>query len=143
MSYTKQTWSDTASSGTPITATRMNHMEDGIKAANDAWDSVSRGIDVRLPDAASPTHKYEYIHLTTWGKLATIQFYATCLYTKPSGSVVQFADHRIPCPLGDVAYCIGRSGAQFFVPVSGGSVELSTACEVGSADWIKLAYITA
>lgn len=42
MSYTKQTWSDTASSGTPITATRMNHMEDGIKAANDAWDSVSR-----------------------------------------------------------------------------------------------------
>lgn len=45
MSYTKQTWSDTASSGTPITAARMNHMEDGIKAANDAWDSVSHRSD--------------------------------------------------------------------------------------------------
>lgn len=113
-----------------------------IDSAKDAWDSVSHGIDIRLPDAASPTHKYEYIHLTTWGKLATIQFYASCLYAKPSGSVVQFADQRIPRPLGDVAYCIGGSGAQFFVPVSGGSVGLSTACEVGSADWIKLVYIT-
>jgi len=30
MGYTKQTWNDNASGGTPITAARLNHIEDGI-----------------------------------------------------------------------------------------------------------------
>lgn len=41
MSYTKQTWRDQESGGTPITADRLNHMEAGIGGANDAWDSIS------------------------------------------------------------------------------------------------------
>ena len=42
MSYLKQIWRDFASGGTTLTADRLNHMEDGIAAANDAWDSVAR-----------------------------------------------------------------------------------------------------
>lgn len=30
MGYTKQTWNDNASGGTPITAARLNHIEEGI-----------------------------------------------------------------------------------------------------------------
>lgn len=41
MSYLKQIWRDLVSGGTTLTADRLNHMEDGIAAANDAWDSVS------------------------------------------------------------------------------------------------------
>lgn len=42
INYVKQVWTDTKDSFTPITAARMNHMEDGIKASCDAWDSVSQ-----------------------------------------------------------------------------------------------------
>lgn len=42
INYIKQLWQDTVSAFTPITAARLNHMEDGIKASCDAWDSVSQ-----------------------------------------------------------------------------------------------------
>lgn len=41
MAYTKQTWKDGTGGATPLTAARLNHMEDGIKATSDAVDSVS------------------------------------------------------------------------------------------------------
>ena len=44
MSYLKQIWRDLASGGTTLTADRLNHMEDGIAAANDAWDSVAQAV---------------------------------------------------------------------------------------------------
>ena len=44
MSYLKQIWRDLVSGGTTLTADRLNHMEDGIAAANDAWDSVSHVV---------------------------------------------------------------------------------------------------
>lgn len=34
MAYSKQTWSNLPSKTTPINATRLNHMEDGIESAN-------------------------------------------------------------------------------------------------------------
>lgn len=34
MAYTKQTWQDLPNTTSPITATRLNHMEDGIETAN-------------------------------------------------------------------------------------------------------------
>lgn len=34
MAYTKQTWTNLPSKTTPINATRLNHMEDGIYSAN-------------------------------------------------------------------------------------------------------------
>lgn len=51
MSYLKQIWRDLASGGTPLTADRLNHMEDGIAAANDAWDSVAPVLFATLPPA--------------------------------------------------------------------------------------------
>lgn len=41
MSYEKQIWKDGTTDYTPLTPERLNHMEDGIAAANDAWDSVA------------------------------------------------------------------------------------------------------
>lgn len=35
MAYSKQTWSDLPAETTPINASRLNHMEDGIYAGNE------------------------------------------------------------------------------------------------------------
>lgn len=34
MAYEKQTWADLREGGTPISASRLNYMEDGIETAN-------------------------------------------------------------------------------------------------------------
>ncbi len=44
MSYTKQVWEDLPSLNTPITADRLNHMEDGIKGGNDLADNLNTSI---------------------------------------------------------------------------------------------------
>lgn len=44
MSYVKQTWEDLPSQNTPITAARLNHMEDGIKGGNDLADNLNTSI---------------------------------------------------------------------------------------------------
>ena len=41
MAYTKQTWSDSTSGFTQITADRLNHMEEGIASIHEAWDSAN------------------------------------------------------------------------------------------------------
>ena len=43
MAYSKQTWSNLPSKTTPINATRLNHMEDGIEAANTEATTTSAG----------------------------------------------------------------------------------------------------
>ena len=43
MAYDKQTWSNLPSKTTPINATRLNHMEDGIEAANTEATTTSAG----------------------------------------------------------------------------------------------------
>lgn len=41
MPYIKQTWVDGSNGGTPISAERLNHMEDGIEAGSIVWHSPS------------------------------------------------------------------------------------------------------
>lgn len=43
MAYTKQTWSNLPSKTTPINATRLNHMEDGIESANNLVTTSQQG----------------------------------------------------------------------------------------------------
>ena len=44
MGYTKQTWNDNASGGTPITAARLNHIEDGIYQIGASVDQVLQKV---------------------------------------------------------------------------------------------------
>ena len=46
INYQEQVWVDGTDTYTPLTADRMNHMEAGIKAACDGWDSVSQRTTV-------------------------------------------------------------------------------------------------
>lgn len=50
--YTKQTWRPGRTGGTPISATRLQHLEDGIEAVDLALDAVDGGgqsaLDPRL-----------------------------------------------------------------------------------------------
>ncbi len=43
MAYTKQTWQNLPSKTTPINATRLNHMEDGIESANNLVTTSQQG----------------------------------------------------------------------------------------------------
>lgn len=43
MAYTKQTWVNLPSKTTPINASRLNHMEDGIYAANQTATTSTAG----------------------------------------------------------------------------------------------------
>lgn len=43
MTYSKQTWSNLPSKTTPINATRLNHMEDGIESANNLVTTSQQG----------------------------------------------------------------------------------------------------
>lgn len=43
MSYVQQTWSDLPSKTTPINASRLNHMEEGIYSANQPATTSSAG----------------------------------------------------------------------------------------------------
>ena len=44
MAYTKQVWRDLETGGTPITAEKLNHIEDGIEENSNNWDSISHKI---------------------------------------------------------------------------------------------------
>lgn len=52
MSYTKQSWSDTESSGTSITATKLNNIETGIYNAHTKLDAIEDYI-VKVGTTAS------------------------------------------------------------------------------------------
>lgn len=43
MAYSKQTWANLPSKTTPINATRLNHMEDGIESANNLVTTSTQG----------------------------------------------------------------------------------------------------
>lgn len=51
MTYDKQTWANGESGGTPLSASRLNHMEDGIEAADDAAAAASAAIAAHVADA--------------------------------------------------------------------------------------------
>lgn len=44
MSYTKQTWADGPQGGTPRSAARLTHQEDGIKEASDRLDVLEPAV---------------------------------------------------------------------------------------------------
>lgn len=46
--YTKQTWVDGPGGGTPLSATRLNHMEDGIDVAEAQADAAAAAADLAL-----------------------------------------------------------------------------------------------
>ena len=52
MANTKQVWRDLETGGTPITAERLNHIEDGIEENSNNWDSISH-IQVRTRENVS------------------------------------------------------------------------------------------
>ncbi len=51
--YIPQTWLDGVGEEnfTPMTADRMNHIEQGIKGLSDAWDSQSQWVEIDTGDS--------------------------------------------------------------------------------------------
>ncbi|WP_255800864.1 head fiber protein [Mycobacteroides abscessus] len=53
MPYTKQTWADGAAGGTPLTAARLSHIEDGIDAATTAAEAADSVTAASITDATA------------------------------------------------------------------------------------------
>lgn len=51
--YEKQVWRDDETGGTPITADRLNHMEDGIEENSKNWDSISHSERIAIESNAN------------------------------------------------------------------------------------------
>lgn len=47
MAYVKQTWVDGSAGGTPISAARLGHIEDGIEAAADTADTAAADVSTK------------------------------------------------------------------------------------------------
>lgn len=73
MAYTKQSWENTPSTDTPISAQALNHMEDGIEAAHDGLDGKAAtshnhnasAINAGTLDAARMPTGYKAVHVGT------------------------------------------------------------------------------
>ena len=72
MAYVKQTWENLPSTNTPITAERLNHMEDGIAGA---WEHGGGAIDVynEYNDSTQDTYSCNFINNMTSGFSTTEQ----------------------------------------------------------------------
>ncbi|WP_166905920.1 hypothetical protein [Mycobacterium sp. DL440] len=53
MAYSKQTWADGSGGGTPITAARLNHIEDGVAAADAAASAADSVTAANITDATT------------------------------------------------------------------------------------------
>lgn len=102
MSYTTQTWANGPNSGTPINATRLNHMEAGISAAATAADNANSAVATK----ASPSDISSAV-----GALRTELFGGTAR-TKPYRCIVTYnADYTQPANVDSFATSGGNWGA--------------------------------
>lgn len=76
MAYTKQVWRDLETGGTPITAERLNHIEDGIEENSNNWDSIS---PVSVECDLNANAQGNKIMLSKVGKLVTMSIGGTQL----------------------------------------------------------------
>lgn len=62
MAYTKQVWRDLETGGTPITAERLNHIEDGIEENSNNWDSISP-IEIQITSKIKAVKSGNHVHI--------------------------------------------------------------------------------
>ena len=88
MSYSKQTWSDTTTSGTAITADKLNHIEDGIYNAHLRYDVGDIYITT---NEGNPATKFPG---TTWEQI-TDRFLLAAGTTYKNGDTGGEATHKL------------------------------------------------
>jgi hypothetical protein len=82
VAYTKQTWADGPTGGTPLDSVSLNHIEDGIEAAaataDTAASSAASALDAAAPVAASAAAILNSTNgVNTAGKSAGLMVYNT------------------------------------------------------------------
>ena len=103
--YQEQTWVDGESGGTPISASRLGHMEDGIKAACDACDSDKW----QSGDTMSVAGLYTGGYITTSG--TALRFSIPLNRQISDGVSASVADNWTMTVRSDGGYEIGSSSA--------------------------------
>ena len=62
MAYVKQTWENLPSTNTPITAERLNHMEDGIEGAYEQGGGSDINVYNELSSSTVDTYSCDYVN---------------------------------------------------------------------------------
>lgn len=112
MAYTPQTWNDGAAGGTPLSAARLTHMEDGIDDAHDLYDLGAGAAAQSFISTEESTTSTTYVDLTTTGPQVTVDVGA-------SGKVLVMAGARIRSGTAD-------QGGFASVALSGGNTSAAT-----------------
>ena len=88
--YVKQIWKNGPSGGTPWSATRLNHMEDGIKANNDMISELNSNITTTIPltyDDGSAFQK-DFLNISLFDKYNTLDL--ASYFKISSGTISQY-----------------------------------------------------
>lgn len=78
MAYSKQTWVNGAGGGTPRSAARLNHQEDGIKEASDRLDTVEAALDDKQDVSVKPWPPVDLTDATTIATNAALGTHFRC-----------------------------------------------------------------
>lgn len=121
MGYTKQTWNDNASGGTPITAARLNHIEDGIYQIGDS-------VDPKTSD------DWTYFKLDSGIVISFGMFSVTTTGSSSWGSVTEITPafkkalpvQLVSSPLFEMAQAWGAGGGLTGVEVYGDNNDIKT-----------------
>jgi hypothetical protein len=65
MGYTKQVWENGPDSPTPLNATRLNHIENGLESAHDTVDGLALAVAGLIPEVevnVAPAYRGLVIH---------------------------------------------------------------------------------
>jgi hypothetical protein len=128
MAYSKQTWADSPSTSSPLSAARLNHIEDGIEAAHNTADGIKNTVNAKgdlLVGTADntvgrfPVPDGEVVigdSATSTG-LSSTALPDTSTFATKSGSIKQFADVSDSSPTNEQVLRYD-SGTNSYVPVS-------------------------
>lgn len=84
MAYQKQTWENLPSTNTPVSAERLNHMEDGIA---EAWEHGGGGAGETLPVGSEIDFDGESTDIPTgWEQVEGKTYLGTVLYNDTTGT---------------------------------------------------------
>lgn len=95
MAYTKQTWADDAAGGTPLSAARLNHIEDGVAGALDKINATVVITDPTNQTIASYTITDDSTPATAWVNRFEVFFQAAGAVARHTFYLNEYGEIRV------------------------------------------------
>lgn len=126
MAYTKQTWADGSAGGTPVSAARLNHEENGIQEASDRLGVVEAAgyqtgaqVTSTVTAAVAPKAATSYVDAADTALSGRVSTVETALPGKAATTYVDAADTALSGRVGTVEAALpGKANTSSLAPVA-------------------------